>query len=59
MSKVISLNDYRSKIEEDNKVKNIQLTRKDRIRARESLIYDDDDYILQMMLEEVEDLKEI
>lgn len=59
MSKVISLNDYRSKIEEDNKVKNIQLTREDRIRARESLIYDDDDYILQMMLEEVEDLKEI
>lgn len=59
MKKVINLNDYRSKIEEENKLKDIKLTKEDRIQARNNLIYDDDSYILQMMLEENEEVKEM
>ncbi|UZW12871.1 hypothetical protein OSC52_13535 [Clostridium pasteurianum] len=54
MKKVVNLADYRNKIKEDNKLGNIKLTEEDRIQARNSIIYDDDRYILQMMLEEKE-----
>lgn len=56
MSKVISFVDFKNS---KKFIKNIELTKEDRMEAKNTLIYDDDEYILRYFSEANEDLKEM
>ena len=59
MSKVINLNAYRNKSMAKIKVEDVRLTKEDRMDAKDTLVCDDDKYILEMFYGDSEDLKEM
>lgn len=52
MSKIINLDEFKERKHIKCKLNTLEITKKEKIEARNYILYDDDKYILDMLLEE-------